>query len=559
MAHTLRMVSMLCGLLVLSSSSLEAQNRLALLIGNAAYTQSPLRNPVHDATDMATMLRRLGFEVTLLRDADKPTMERAIGDFTRGVPKGSLGLFYFSGHGAQIDGLNYLLPIGAEFTQPTDVKYHAVAADWILGRMDDSGMAVKLLLLDACRNNPFGRSWSKALDRGLGVMDAPQGTLIAYATSPKKTASDGVGHNSPYTARLLREIPIPGRPIELVFKAVRLGVQQETHGEQTPWEASSLTGDFYFAPAEAPAVSTSPPSVTPPTSPTSPQQLPQPPVVAQSPESSPPHPPSVLLPFAQAAQGGARGIDNPFRMELGVPSQVSLDSGEQSHFGISLPAGEFKIILDARRAGGKFGNLLGAVSVLDRDGGELAQNVIVFNVVGVQHRAVHYFSQESPLHIILKLGNQMPKLDNKQDKATFWLSIFEKSAVTPPLFASVVPQPMQPGETKSGPMDKGHNVYYLIALKQGSYKAFLDFGSANGKQINLMGSLQLLNEDGGFLDNLIEFNRVEANYRGTSTFTVKEDAVFMIRVYDMGGAVTELGGIVNRVNYATKIVPVVSE
>ncbi len=107
-------------------------------------------------------------------------------------------------------------------------------------------MEVKLLILDACRNNPFGRSWSKALDRGLAVMDAPQGSLVAYATSPKKTAADGMGHNSPYTARLLREIPIPGRPIELVFKAVRVGMQQEAHGEQIPWEASSLTGDFYF-------------------------------------------------------------------------------------------------------------------------------------------------------------------------------------------------------------------------------------------------------------------------------------------------------------------------
>src|SRR5712691_5354458 len=111
------------------------QDQRALIIGNASYADSPLRNPINDATDMDPMLRRLGFEVTLVRDADKPTMERTIGDFTRGVPRGSVGLFFFSGHGAQIDGLNYLLPVGVGFTQPTDVKYHAVAADWILGRM----------------------------------------------------------------------------------------------------------------------------------------------------------------------------------------------------------------------------------------------------------------------------------------------------------------------------------------------------------------------------------------------------------------------------------------
>src|SRR5207249_490567 len=202
----------------------------------------------------------------------------------------------------QIDGLNYLLPIGAVFTQPTDVKYHAVAADWILGRMDDSGMEVKLVILDACRNNPFGRSWTRALDRGLATMDAPQGSLIAYATSPKKTASDGTGRNSPYTARLLREMPLPGRPIELIFKAVRVGVQQETHGEQIPWEASSLTGDFYFVPSEAPVVSTPPPSLT---SPTSPPQQAQPPDVATLPASSPPPPPGVIPPSGHTAHGGA--------------------------------------------------------------------------------------------------------------------------------------------------------------------------------------------------------------------------------------------------------------
>jgi len=275
MAHAVLLVCMFFGLLGMAPFPLEAQHRRALVIGNAAYTTSPLRNPIHDATEMATLLRQLGFEVTFIRDVDKPTMERAVGDFTRGVPKGTAGLFYFSGHGAQIEGLNYLLPIGREFTQPTDVKYHAIAADWILGRMEDTGMEVKLVILDACRNNPFGRSWSKALDRGLAVMDAPNGSLIAYATSPKQTASDGVGDHSPYTARLLREMPIPGRPVELVFKAVRLGVQQETQGEQVPWESTSLSGDFYFVPTGAVTEATPPPPASPLTPPPSPPPTPE--------------------------------------------------------------------------------------------------------------------------------------------------------------------------------------------------------------------------------------------------------------------------------------------
>ena len=182
-----------------AASLTPSPHRRALLIGNAAYPDSPLSNPVHDATDLAPLLRRLGFEVTLHRDADKPTMEQAIDRFTHGVPRGSAGLFFFAGHGVQIEDMNYLIPIGARFRMASDVKYHAVAADWVLARMEDSGMDVKLLLLDACRNNPLGRSWTRALSRGLAVMETPQGALLAYATSPGKTASDGPGRNAPFT------------------------------------------------------------------------------------------------------------------------------------------------------------------------------------------------------------------------------------------------------------------------------------------------------------------------------------------------------------------------
>ena len=232
---------------VVTLSALPAQPRRALVIGNAAYPESPLSNPINDATDLAALLRRLGFDVTLHRNADKPTMEKAIDSFTQGVPRGSAGLFFFAGHGVQIEGVNYLVPLGARFSAASDVKYHAVAADWILARMDESGMDVKLLLLDACRDNPLGRSWTRALSRGLGVMETPKGALLAYATSPGKTASDGTGRNSPFTVQLLRELGIPGRDIEVALKAVRAGVQQSTNGQQIPWVASSMTGDFHVA------------------------------------------------------------------------------------------------------------------------------------------------------------------------------------------------------------------------------------------------------------------------------------------------------------------------
>jgi len=224
----------------------QSPSRRALVIGNAAYPDNPLANPVNDATDMANLLRRFGFATTLLSNVDQPTMERAVDVFTQEAPRGSVGLFFFAGHGVQIEGVNYLVPLGVRLNAASDVKYHAVATDWVLARMDESGMDVKLLILDACRDNPLGRSLTRALSRGLAVIEAPKGSLVVYATSPGKTARDGVGRNSPFTTHLLRELPVPGRPVELAFKAVRVGVQKETNGEQIPWEASSLTGDLVF-------------------------------------------------------------------------------------------------------------------------------------------------------------------------------------------------------------------------------------------------------------------------------------------------------------------------
>src|ERR1043166_5150762 len=186
-----------------------AQRRFALVVGNAAYPGSPLRNPGNDAADMAALLRQFGFEVTVLRDADKRTMDEAIRRFTTGVPKGSVGLFYYSGHGAQIAGENYLIPVGGMYSQLSDVEGGSVKANWVLARMGDAGMDVKLIILDACRNDPFGRSGSTAsgsqdrsvstnpsrqghdlrgIGGGLAPMKAVPGSLIAYATSPGTTA-----------------------------------------------------------------------------------------------------------------------------------------------------------------------------------------------------------------------------------------------------------------------------------------------------------------------------------------------------------------------------------
>ncbi|MBN2141182.1 MAG: caspase family protein [Desulfovibrionaceae bacterium] len=220
--------------------------RVALVIGNGAYPQAPLKNPVHDAKDMAAALQKLGFEVILRQDVGQRPMEDAISRFWSKLKRGGTGLFYFAGHGIQVEGRNYLVPVDADLESESDVRFECVDAGRVLGKMEDAGNELNIVILDACRNNPFARSFRSA-GRGLAKMDAPTGSLIAYATAPGAIAADGEGRNGVYTKHLLRNIAVPGLAVSDVFMRVRMGVVEETGKKQVPWEASSLTGYFYFA------------------------------------------------------------------------------------------------------------------------------------------------------------------------------------------------------------------------------------------------------------------------------------------------------------------------
>ena len=270
----------LLGLLLVEAAL--AEPRTALVIGNAAYTDSPLANPVNDARDIAKALQGMGFTVTLRENLQKRAMEEVIGEFSRRLQQQrGVGLFFYSGHGAQINGRNYLIPVGTAIHSEADVVYEAVDAGRLLDHMEEAGNSLNVVILDACRNNPFGRGFQSTrgggLTRGLAQMDAPAGSIIAYSTAPGRVAEDGSGRNSPYTSALLAVMGTPGLGIEQVFKQVRNRVIQATGNKQVPWESTSLMGDFYFVtvqiappPAEVskPAsVSSLSPLVVPQTSP----------------------------------------------------------------------------------------------------------------------------------------------------------------------------------------------------------------------------------------------------------------------------------------------------
>ena len=223
--------------------------RTALVIGNARYEIGALRNPTNDAQDMAATLQKLGFEVTLTIDATQERMEHNISEFGRQLYQGGVGLFYYAGHGVQVDGENYLIPVDANIQSESDVRYKAVNIGQVLGKMGEARNGLNIVILDACRDNPFAKRFRSA-SRGLAIVSssAVKGTFIAYATSPGKVASDGEDRNGLYTKQLLTQLQTPGMPIEQVFKRVLQGVERDTNGRQTPWTSSSFSGDFYFVP-----------------------------------------------------------------------------------------------------------------------------------------------------------------------------------------------------------------------------------------------------------------------------------------------------------------------
>ena len=242
-----------------------AESRTALVVGNGAYQDAPLKNPANDARDMAAKLRELGFQVIERLDADRQTLRLVLREFEQQLrQRRGVGLFYYAGHGVQLKGQNYLIPIGADIRQEFEVPDEGVDADIVLRAMESAGNELNIVILDACRNNPFTRGFGGG--RGLARMEGPAGTFIAYATAPGAVSQDGASRNSPYTRHLLAAMSMPGLSLEQVFKQVLVAVEQESGGGQIPWVASSLRGEFYFAPT--PVAPTPPAGPQPGASPT---------------------------------------------------------------------------------------------------------------------------------------------------------------------------------------------------------------------------------------------------------------------------------------------------
>jgi hypothetical protein len=239
-------------------SEARAQGRVALVIGNAAYANATLlRNSRNDADDVSDQLRRLGFEVIDGRDLDGRGMRASLARFAQKLRWTEAALFYYSGHGLQIDGLNYLVPVDAQVDPDSIVTFDLIKLDDVVEALGYTA-GTRLMVLDACRTNPFAKAVAQRsgnrggeITRGLARVERTQGMLIAYATQPNAVAADGNGRNSPFTSALVREMQEPGVEVGALFRHVAVSVNRDTRGQQTPELSVSLLGDFYLNPQES--------------------------------------------------------------------------------------------------------------------------------------------------------------------------------------------------------------------------------------------------------------------------------------------------------------------
>jgi uncharacterized caspase-like protein len=263
------LVLLLALVLLLQASAADAGSRVALVIGMSAYSHAGrLPNPMNDAKDVAASLRALGFAVTEAVDLDRRQLDAAIRSFAEALSGADVALLFYAGHGLQLAGQNYLLPVDARLASERDLDFEAVRLDLILRQMQSGREGrTSLVFLDACRDNPLARNLARAMgarssavQRGLAAVEWGPGTFIAFSTQPGNVARDGRGRNSPFAAALIAHIADSGRGVGALMMAVRRDVMAATGGVQVPWDHSALTEEFYFRPPAGLATGTLPPT-----------------------------------------------------------------------------------------------------------------------------------------------------------------------------------------------------------------------------------------------------------------------------------------------------------
>ncbi|MBV8700832.1 MAG: caspase family protein [Bradyrhizobium sp.] len=491
-----------------------AGKRLALVIGNSAYQHAPLlKNPRNDADDLAAMLEKLGFTVIKGIDLDKSAMDRTIQQFAAALHGADAGVFFYAGHGLQVNGVNYLVPTDAVLASATAPDFELVRLD-VVQRSMERESATNILFLDACRNNPLARNLARSMGtrsaeigRGLAAVESGVGTLISFSTQPGNVAFDGGGRNSPFTAALLRQLAAPREDLSSLLINVRNDVMSSTQNQQVPWEHSALRAKFFFAggqeaapsvasvtiPAAAPAGTASNAASPDPAKPdqakpsiaqlwqAAPTKTQRQAEVAQAPPAAPPI----------AAKAASADVAAPMPIDTGEIVKGRLAANKSHYWQIKAPAGRYRIVLDVRRADDASSNLMAAVEVSDPDGRKLGQ-LAGLNEIDVRRRLLATLdTTDNPRpDLILRVTGASAITD-------YWLGLFPADAAVP--FPYFVRTPRvdalalgHPAATTLAPLSVGSDgAWYATDLDAQDYRVSAQVERTDGIKGNVMAHVDM--------------------------------------------------------------------
>jgi hypothetical protein len=534
--------------------------RLALVIGNSAYQHTPfLKNPRNDASDLAVTLEKLGFTVITGLDLDKPAMDRRIQEFAASLHEAEAGVFFYAGHGLQVNGVNYLVPTDAELSTAAALDFEMVRLDLVQRTMERE-TNTNILFLDACRDNPLTRNLARSMGtrsaeigHGLAAVESGVGTLISFSTQPGNVSFDGAGRNSPFTASLLRRLATPGEDLSSLLIGIRNEVMASTHNQQVPWEHSALRARFYFVeppPAahatttassdaisrEAPHVTATVPAnsapaafaATPPgASGKSVAQLWQAAPAANRPDGSP-SPPANATPIAQKSASADRGAPVPIEPGEVVRGRLAVD---KSHFWqIKASPGRYRLVFDVKRADDANSSLSGKVSAVAPDGRELGQ-LMNLSEMDVRRRQGGTIDTTAKPYadMVLRVSDAPAIVD-------YWLGLFPLDAnVAFPYFSRTPKvEPLELGRSVSTVLTSNPDgAWYSIDFDAQDYRISAEFTRSDGATGSVGGTVDMfgpLGETGRGSNTVCSVGEYQVSARCARKLVFSEKTSVLFRV-----------------------------
>jgi len=514
-------------LTVQGTATVAAQNRVALVIGNSAYRHAPeLKNPANDAADMSAALRALGFSVMTGLDLDKQGMDRTIRDFAAVLRGADMGALFYAGHGLQVSGANYLVPVDAQLTNPAALDFEMVRLD-LLQRVMERETATNVLFLDACRDNPLTRNLARAMGtrsaeigRGLAPAESGVGTLVSFSTQPGNVALDGTGRNSPYAGALVKLLATPGEDVSAVLIGVRNEVMAQTGNRQIPWEHSALRARLYLATGQPP-----PRLAQPPAGQAAPVQKTQ----DQTGAATVPAPAEKAIIASKTASVDEK---RPAPLAVGETVKGRLGASKNYHYWkVDTQPGKYRVVIDVKRADGAHSNIQSAIVAFAADGGKVGE-IVRINDIEFRTRAAADLKIGGEPGMVLRVSNETSIVD-------YWLGVFPTNAqiVSPYFVRPPTIIPLALGKSVSAVLEHRPGMpaeaWYSASLQGTDYRISVEFVRSDGRKSNVQGTVDMFGPIGEPLQGirrLCRVNEIELSGRCSAKLSFAEDAQVLFRV-----------------------------